>query len=149
MYRSDGWRFLSLGTSLERSSNMCAILAALISQKAPEGSLDLALEIGDSVVSHRARFSIWAHVESVVDLLCLETQNPRCVRYHVSRARSHINELPSQAPEHVLSNAARRALLLETLLATTRAEEITPKLLLKIRKDIWEISDALSESHLV
>ena len=149
MYRSDGWRFLSLGMSLERSANMCAILSALTADDAPEGSLDLALEIGDSVVSHRARFSIGAHVASVVDLLCLDTQNPRCVRYHVSRAKHHINELPSLETGHILSDAARRTLIVETLLATSTADAMTPELLLKIRKDIGDISDALSESHLV
>ena len=55
MYRSTGWRFLSLGMSLERAANMAMILAALAEPDAPDGALDLLLEIGDSIMSHRAR----------------------------------------------------------------------------------------------
>lgn len=149
MYRSAGWRFLSLGISLERSANMCAILASLTSPDAPEGSLDLALDIGDSVVSHRTQFSIWAHATTVLDLLCLDLDNPRSVRYHVSRAKHHITELPTVQSGHELSEAARRALLVETTLATSNTEQLKKATLLKIRDDIWGISNALSESHLV
>ncbi|WP_425093637.1 circularly permuted type 2 ATP-grasp protein [Tropicimonas sp. S265A] len=149
MYRTDGWRFLSLGLSLERSANMCAILSALTAPKAPDGALDLALEIGDSVGAYRTRFSIWAHGPSVTDLLCLDTQNPRSVRYHVSRAKNHIDDLPKTGPRHILSDAARRALMVETRLAASTASEITPDGLMKLREDIWNISTALSEGHLV
>ncbi|MFK7751175.1 MAG: circularly permuted type 2 ATP-grasp protein [Sedimentitalea sp.] len=149
MYRSDGWRFLSLGVSLERAANMSHLLAHLAHGSAPEGAMDLALEIGDSIVAHRARFSILATPATVIDILGTDPQNPRTVRYHVSRARQHIAELPGNANARTLSDVAQKGLILETLLATSPQGSLTPKVLKQIKVDIWNIADALTQAHLV
>ena len=148
MYRSDGWRFLSIGTSLERAANMCDLLAACLSAEASSGALDLALEIGDSVVSHRTRFQIAASAGSVTDLLALDPNNPRAVRYHITRTRDHIANLPTQHEDHHMSHVARQVLLLETQLATSEPEIISPEVLGQIKQDIWSISDTLNSYHL-
>ncbi len=148
MYRSDGWRFLSLGVSLERAANLCHLLAVCFETTAPEGALDLVLEIGDSIVSHRARFQILANTESVADLMGLDTNNPRSIRYHVSRAKDHIGNLPQPDSDHILSDIAGRILQLETRLAVARPPDLSPDYLLSTRQDVWAISDALTTSHL-
>jgi uncharacterized alpha-E superfamily protein len=147
MYRSHGWRFLSIGASLERAANMCDVLAACLSDDAPSGALDLALEIGDSVVSHRARFQISADAASVADLLALDGNNPRSVRYHISRTKDHIAHLPLQG-EGKMTSVARQILVLETRLATCEASNITAADLAQVKRDIWAISDSLNEYHL-
>lgn len=149
MYRSDGWRFLSLGVSLERAANMCAVLAACTDGRAPVGAYDLALEIGDSVVSHRARFVVWANAASVIELLCLDPQNPRSVRYHISRAKEHIASLPRQDPTLGITQVAQLVLRVETRLATAQPAEVTPAFLAAMRQDIWDISTALTDYYLV
>ncbi|MGB3246324.1 MAG: circularly permuted type 2 ATP-grasp protein [Sulfitobacter sp.] len=149
MYRSDGWRFLSLGISVERAANMCAVLAACISDDAPTGSYDLALELGDSVGSHRSRFLVWANTASVVDLLALDPQNPRSVRYHISRTKDHIAHLPRQNTDHNLTRVTRLVLMAETQLATVECDEITPEFLDAMRQSIWDISNALNEYYLI
>ncbi len=148
MYRSDGWRFLSIGTSLERAANMCDLLAACMAQTAPTGALDLALEVGDSVVSHRTRFQIAADQSSVIDLLALDPQNPRSVRYHITRTKSHIANLPLQGADRAMSRVARQVLVLETQLATSVPEGISPEVLVQVKQDIWAISDTLNAYHL-
>lgn len=148
MYRSDGWRFLSIGISLERAANMCDLLSACLSAERSSGALDLALEIGDSVVSHRTRFQIAANASSVTDLLALDPSNPRAVRYHITRSKMHIANLPTQQEDHHMSHVARQVLLLETQLATSEADAMTPKVLERIKQDIWSISDTLNEYHL-
>jgi uncharacterized alpha-E superfamily protein len=148
MYRSDGWRFLSIGTSLERAANMCDLLAACLSADPSSGALDLALEIGDSVVSHRTRFQIAASAASVTDLLALDPRNPRAVRYHITRSKDHIANLPTQHEDHHISHVAREILLLETQLATSEATGISPEVLQRIKQDIWAISDTLNAYHL-
>ncbi|MBT0959107.1 circularly permuted type 2 ATP-grasp protein [Alphaproteobacteria bacterium KMM 3653] len=148
MYRSDGWRFLSLGTSLERAANMCAVLSACTPEAVPAGGLNLALEIGDSVVSHRARFQVWANKASVIDLLALDPRNPRSVRYHVSRAKEHIARLTLDGAGHVLTEVARLVLQTETKLASCRPQEAKPEFLEEIRLDIQAISNALNKDYL-
>ena len=149
MYNSDGWRFLSLGMSLERAGAMSRVLACLTADDAPDGALDLALEIGDSVIVHRSRFSIFADQASVRDLLGLDDQNPRAIRYHISRARRQIAELPGHAEGHRLTNIARKVLLLETQLSTATVAALTPEVLKTIDRDIWLLSDDLTATHLV
>ena len=83
MYRFTGWRFLSIGRSLERAIAMSGALAWLADPEAPDGALDLAVEIGDSVMSHRRRYAVATSRETVVDLLALDTLNPRSVLYHL------------------------------------------------------------------
>ena len=149
MYRTLGWRFLSLGISTERAANMCALLGALIHKSAPEGSYDLALEIGDSVISHRTLFTITASQQSVIDMLALDNQNPRSVRYHISRARVHIAKLPGHSDTHPLSDLSRKVLELDTGLAVRHAQDLTPKKLLRLRGDVWVLSDLITNTHLV
>lgn len=148
MYRSDGWRFLSIGTSLERAANMCDLLSACLSAEPSSGALDLALEIGDSVVTHRTRFQIAASVSSVTDLLALDPNNPRAVRYHITRCKAHIANLPSQHHDHHMSHVARQILLLETQLATGAPADISPEVLTQVKQDIWAVSDTLNSYHL-
>lgn len=149
MYRSDGWRFLSIGISLERASNICELLAACLAADPASGALDLALEIGDSVVSHRARFQIAADSASVVDLLALDADNPRAARYHVTRSKEHIANLPKRRDDQKMSHVARQVLLLETQLATEDPAGMTAEVLMQIKQDIWAISDTLNADHLV
>jgi uncharacterized alpha-E superfamily protein len=148
MYRSDGWRFLSLGTSLERAANMCNLLAACLSAEPSSGALDLALEIGDSVVSHRTRFQIAANSASVSDLLALDPRNPRSVRYHITRSKDHIANLPARHEDHYMSQVARQVLLLETQLATSVPAMMSPETFIQVKQDIWAISDTLNAHHL-
>ncbi len=148
MYRSDGWRFLSMGASLERAANMCDLLAACLSEDAPTGALDLALEIGDSVVSHRARFQISADAISVIELLALDGKNPRSILYHVSRMKEHIANLPLQSADQAMTQVARMVLVLETRLVTSEPTDIFPEFLIELKRDIWGISDTLNEYHL-
>lgn len=149
MYRSDGWRFLSIGLSLERAANTCTVLAASIAPEAPTGAYDLALEIGDSVVSHRSRYLVPANTDSVVDLLGLDPQNPRSIRYHISRTREHIAHMPRQDTGHRLTDVARLVLDVETRLAVSQSDKITPMFLTTLKQDIWRISDALNVYYLV
>ena len=127
---------------------MCDVLAACLSEDAPTGSLDLALEIGDSVVSHRARFQISADAGSVVELLGLDRNNPRSVRYHISRTKDHIANLPLQGTGHVMSHVARQILVLDPRKATCDASDVTSDCLIQVKHDIWTISDTLNAYHL-
>jgi hypothetical protein len=83
MYRAAGWQFLTLGRSLERAAMMTDLLAAVADPKSPEGGLDLAIEVGDSIMIHRQRYHVTTSRENVVDLLALDPSNPRSVRFHL------------------------------------------------------------------
>lgn len=148
MYRSIGWRFLSLGTSLERAAAMAGILAAVGAEDAPDGVLDLALELGDSAMSHRARFTTPASAANVADLLALDEANPRSILYHLTRITDHMNHLPGSVRPGAMHPAARLALEIRTATAVHTAHTLTPADLLALRGQIRRLSDLVSDTYM-
>ncbi len=148
MYRSIGWRFLSLGVSVERAANMATLLAQVTGPDVPFGALDMALEVGDSTMTYRLRYSVSASPETVLDLLALDEANPRALLYHLSRAKDHIAEFPGSIANRRLSPVARQALELHTSLAVEEPETLTPDRLFALREEIWKLSGLLTATHL-
>lgn len=148
MYRFTGWRFLSIGRSLERAIAISGALAAFADPDAPDGALDLAIEIGDSVMSHRRRYSVTTSRETVVDLLALDTLNPRSVLYQLSEIRDHIGFLPNAEINGQMSPLSRRALQIHTGLAVETPETIDSDVLRAVIGDIAGLSNLLSDTYL-
>jgi uncharacterized alpha-E superfamily protein len=148
MYRFTGWRFLSIGRSLERAIAMAGALAALADPEAPEGGLDLAVEIGDSIMSHRRRYAVTTSRETVVDLLALDTLNPRSVLYHVNEIRGHIGFLPNAEVNGQMSPLARAALQVHTALAVATPDTVDEAVLRGLIRDIEGLSNLISDSYL-
>ena len=94
MYRSMGWRFLSIGRSLERASMLSSMLANFTSAEAEEGSLDLTVEVADSTMTHRQRYAVSTNRSTIIDLLALDPLNPRSISYQVNQISDHVNFLP-------------------------------------------------------
>jgi uncharacterized alpha-E superfamily protein len=117
MYRFTGWRFLEIGRFLERAIAISGNLAVLADPDAPEGSLDLAVEIGDSVMSHRRRYSIATSRETVVDLLALDGMNPRSVLFQLAGLRDQVRLLPNAELNGQMSSLSRSVLRVHAALA--------------------------------
>jgi len=158
MYRSVGWRFLSLGISVERAANMASVLAALADEQPPEtavdGALDLALELGDSTLTYRSQHAVRSTRETVCDLLALDDANPRAILYHLSHIRQHISALPARdaaagnTGSGRLSEISRLALKLQSGLAVDTPQTLTTERLIRLRSEIWEVSGILSRTWL-
>ncbi len=149
MYRFSGWRFLSIGRSLERAQGMCATLAVLADPDAPDGALDLAVEAGDSVMTHRRRYAVSTSRETVVDLLALDAMNPRAVLYQLGEIRSHVGYLPRASIHGQMSPLSRAVLRTHTDLAVQTPETLDTAALRTIRREIGSLSGLLSTAYLV
>ncbi len=147
MYRSTGWRFLAIGRALERAEAMAAALATFADPAAPEGSLELLIEFGDSVMTHRRRFPIGVGRDSVVDLLGLDDDNPRAVLYQLSELRAHIAQLPREADEGPMPPLPREILLLHTGLAVRAPAEVDTPALDALRDGLARLSDLLGREY--
>lgn len=148
MYRFTGWRFLSIGRSLERAIALCSLLASLTDRRAPPGSLDLAIEVGDSTMSHRRRYTVSTTRETVIDLLALDTMNPRAVLYHVTEIRDQIAMLPRAEDDGHISPLSRAVLRLHTDIAVQRPNDVDGAEFLDYRRRLAKISDLLGETYL-
>ena len=147
MYRFTGWRFLSLGRALERADAMAWTLAVFADPEAPDGALDLALEVGDSAMSHRRRFSASTTRQTVVDLLALDERNPRSVFYQLTEAMTHISHLPGNEEAVPRTPLARRLLELHTGLAVRTPDELDSAALSALRAAAAEIAGLVAEAY--
>ena len=146
MYRTTGWRFLCIGQAVERAINITGWLAALTPPDAPDGALDLLIEVGDCVMTHRRRYAMVTR-ESVCDLLVLDALNPRAVLFEIERLQEHTAMLPAARDEARLAPLARSLLRLRADLATADAENITAALLSDVRKRVAALSDIITDTY--
>ncbi len=148
MFRSAGWRFMMLGQGIERGIQLAHLLADTTDPEAPQGSLDAAIEIGDSTMSHRRRYSVATRRESVIDLLALDPDNPRSIAFQVARLETAQARLPQPYASSQKSEVARALLRLSTDLATARPEEVSPDDLNDIAVRLMQVSDALAARYM-
>lgn len=148
MYRFTGWRFLILGRELERASGMASALAHFADPAAPEGALDLAMEIGDCAMTYRRRYSLGAHRNMVVDLMVFDAMNPRSVLFLLERMRNLIALLPGADAHGVMSPLARAVLRAHAAIAVETPETVDRAALDALGERLDELSDLVSGAYL-
>lgn len=148
MYRFLGWRFLELGRHLERAMGMCALLATLADRDAPDGALELAIEVGDSVLTHRRRHAVQTTRETVIDLLVLDPMNPRAIRFQLDGILDQTVLLPGATEGGPLGPMLSKVLQTHRYLTEARPEVLTTKALWALRSRIAGLSNLLTEGCL-
>lgn len=149
MYRATGWQFLTIGRSLERAAMLADLLAVTAEPDAPEGALDLAIEFGDSIMIHRQRYAVTTTRNSVIDMLALDPQNPRAIRFQLIAIRHRLEELAAHRPETGMSEFERRVLELDTRVALFTVETLDGTALRTLHGDLLALSTALHDAFLL
>ena len=147
MYRFMGWRFLSIGRALERAMAMTSILARFTDPESPEGSMDIAVEVGDSVISHRRRYTVSTNRDTVIDLLALDAKNPRSVLYQLDVVKDLVAELPGSDVNGQLSDLSRAILKVHTAVTVMRPGELDTDRLLSLWGEIADVSNTVTGSY--
>ena len=147
MYRFTGWRFLSMGRAVERAANMSAALAHFADPQAPEGSLDLIVELGDSTMSHRRLFSIATNRDTVVQLLALDPLNPRSVLYQLDELRDHVTTI-GEGNAANLGPLDKAVLQHQTALLVATPDALDTATLTALRASMDDLSALVSATHL-
>ena len=115
---------------------------------APDGALDLAIEAGDSIMTQRRRYAVSTTRSTVIDLLLLDDMNPRSVLHQLNQIREHLDFLPTPETGLVMTSVRRAVLKLETELATSTADEITPEWLSEVTDTAARLTSLLRETYL-
>ena len=147
MYRFTGWRFLEIGRRLERGLQIAAVLAHLTRDEAPEGALDMLLEIGDSVMTHRRQYSVRSGNRTVIDLLALDPLNPRSALFQLERLREEISLLPRAAGAGQLTDADREILRVHTALAIEQPATVDAARLWRLVNELETVYDRLARIY--
>ncbi|TYC75687.1 hypothetical protein FMN63_04715 [Stappia sp. BW2] len=148
MYRFIGWRFLSIGRALERAHRMADLLSVFTDEEAPEGSLELLLEVGDSAMSMSRHYAVSLSHTTVLDLLAMDIKNPRAVLYQLTDMKDHISVLPNATENGHLSELARSVLQVHTRLAIATPDTLTPDTLGDLRDQIAYLSVELTDAYI-
>jgi len=149
MFRFNGWRFLTMGRALERADQTLSLLIAFADLGAPSGGFDVAIEVGDSAMSHRRRYSVETNRNTVIDLLVLDIGNPRSVLFQIEVLREQESLLSRPDDERGrMSPLARRILLLHTELSVAAPEELTTERLIGMQAEVRQISGELTDCYL-
>ncbi|WP_230980222.1 circularly permuted type 2 ATP-grasp protein [Oryzicola mucosus] len=147
MYRFTGWRFLEIGRRLERGIQIARSLAWLGRADAPDGALDMMLEIGDSVMTHRRQYTAHTDRRTVIDLLALDPLDPRSIVFQLERLKEEIDTLPGASRGGHLSPVAKEVLKLHTALAVKEPGDMSPEVLDQLAYDIGGLYSSLSKSY--
>jgi len=96
MTRAQAWRFLDMGLRLERAVYFCTLLDATM--RSPEAEnpslLEAVLEVADSSITFRSRYTLLPSVPAVFDLVLLDDKNPRSVLFQIRQLAKHFEHLP-------------------------------------------------------
>ncbi len=149
MYRFAGWRFLEIGRRLERGIQIAGVTRWLTRDDAPDGALDMLLEIGDSVMTHRRRYNVAAGANSYLDLLVLDPLNPRSVLFQVAELKEQIEKLPGGFDDGQLSVTAKAVLELHTQLRVAEPEDMTSERLAELSAEIGRLAGLIADAYFV
>ena len=148
MYRFTGWRFLSIGRYLERGLHMSRLLSHFSGPEAPDGALDMLIEIGDSVMTHRRRYNVSTARLTVTDLLALDPLNPRSILYQLNEIKTEVEQLPNAIVNGQMSPFYRDALRLYSTLALMTPEGMSVEVYDRLEAEMERFSDLLARTYI-
>lgn len=93
MPRDAGWRFLSIGRRIERLQFLAAALSALLTAPSAE-ALQALLAVTDGDLRYRSRHARGLAPLPVAELVMLDADNPRALRYQLESLVEHLRLLP-------------------------------------------------------
>jgi uncharacterized circularly permuted ATP-grasp superfamily protein/uncharacterized alpha-E superfamily protein len=148
MYHFSGWRFLTIGRSLERAMAMSELLAAFAEWTGSQGGFELCVEVGDSVMTHRRRYSVTASRDTVIDLLALDPLNPRSIAFHVNEIREQVSRLPGADVNGQLSDLSRAVLRIQADLAVLTPGDLDHDALVTLSQSIGLLTNDIHAQYL-
>ena len=148
MYRFSGWRFLTIGRSLERAIGMADLLATFGEWTGPHGGFELCVEVGDSVMTHRRRYSVTASRDTVVDLLALDPLNPRSVAFQIAEIRDQVSLLPGSNVNGQLSDLSRAVLRIHADLSVHTPQSLDHASLIELEQAIGRLTHDIHAQYL-
>ena len=143
-----GWRFLELGRRIERGILTGRLVRCFAPTGAPDGGLELLLELADSQITYRQRYLMVAARAPVIDLVILDPNNPRSVAFQLDRIETHLAALPGRNAAGRLSPVQQIAAAVATRLRTVDAGAIDEALIIDIEQSLMKLSDAITAAYL-
>lgn len=156
MVRDATWAFVNVGVRLERAQSTTNLLRiALAADLAPNVEsliTEAVLRVGDSTLTHRRRTAMGTgpsdQVESTLDLLLADRQNPRSVGYQLDRLVEGFALIgdPALVTQAALVNQRLSELDFAEL---TEDRAALGMALSGVRDELFQLNDAIQSAHFV
>ncbi len=143
-----GWRFLELGRRIERAILTGRLVRCFALVGAPDGGLELLLELADSQITYRQRYVMVAARAPVIDLVMLDPNNPRSIAFQLDRIETHLAALPGRSATGRLSPVQQIVASIATRLRTVDAAAIDEALIVETEQSLMKLSDAVGAAYL-
>jgi uncharacterized alpha-E superfamily protein len=132
MVRDFGWHFMEIGRRLERAHLTTVAIERLLVQDVAESDQAVMIETLllslESLISYRRRYRARVGVQSSLDLIMMDTTNPRSLLYQIEALKTHIGALPSTTEaSHELTLKERILLECETVLKLPVLSELSQR----------------------
>jgi uncharacterized circularly permuted ATP-grasp superfamily protein/uncharacterized alpha-E superfamily protein len=162
MVRDPGWYFMDAGRRIERAVQLSALLRSTVTVRRETASDSLLLEsvltAAESIITYRRRYRSHAQLETLLDLLLLDPDNPRSLVHQIDLLIEDLRELPAKpggprvtaAEKHALETATAVRLADTAVLAAAGDDGRRPELdafLGRVVSGLHATADALAADH--
>jgi uncharacterized alpha-E superfamily protein len=160
--RGVGWRFLEIGRRVERALQAVELLRCSLgsAEEELEPCLQVLLQIADSAITYRSRYSTVLRTDLVLQLLIADESNPRSVAFQLATLLHQINRLQEKEPGD--QNSAERDLATKALnfVRSSKMTDVSRRdgkagfpaleeLAGNIKTTLWDLSDALTARYFI
>ena len=127
--REQGWILLDAGRKIEQSLLLIRMLrAVLVNFNEEEIAFNLqeaVLKSNEALANYRYKYRVPIQLPLVLELLLLDTNNPRSLIYQLDRIKTHFSHLPKRRSTDLLSDHERLILEAHTLVKLTTKEHLS------------------------
>jgi uncharacterized alpha-E superfamily protein len=128
MTRGNGWLFLDIGRRLERSLLLISTLRTAFSVRQNDGIetqlIESLLDSSDNTICYRQHYRSYFELPSFLELLMLDTCNPRSLAYQIANLHEHVAKLPLNRQGQRLSAEQRLVLEASSILNLANLDEL-------------------------
>ncbi len=111
MSREPGWMLLDIGRRIERALMFISFIRLNLIDGRNSSIYHMLLEAvlitTENIITYRRRYRSYLDLETVMDLLLLDENNPRSLLYQLNSLRQHIRKLPREQQMYRLSEHER------------------------------------------
>jgi uncharacterized alpha-E superfamily protein len=147
MARTDAWRFHDLGRRIERALAAIRAIRAFGGAEATADDLSTLLDLADSQISYRQRYLTGLARVPVLDLVTLDSFNPRAVAFQIGKLAAHLNKLPVLSDTGLAEPQQEQARELAAILVTAKATSIDTAMLWDMENRLGRLSQEIARRY--
>ncbi|MGC2165441.1 MAG: circularly permuted type 2 ATP-grasp protein [Gallionella sp.] len=162
MTRGNGWLFLDIGRRLERSLQLISTMRTIFSVHRSDGEqtqlIESMLDSSDNIICYRHHYRSYFELPSFLELLLLDTNNPRSLAFQIDKLSSHVSKLPRTQQAQRLSPEERLVLEASSIIKLVNLEDLLVTTEIGVRENLdqqlshlstllIDLSDTITAEH--